>query len=272
MRGARQRRGAPVSGRQHRWRSRVVVDRRAGGPQGARIGSRPTAWQLTRTRSTNVQPPEETRLGRTGGPADASGVARGVAPGGGPGVEPVAGGRSDGESAASTVGMLRGTGRLAVLGPAGALVSVVRGRARPHDPVDRGTTPTGEGRNRSRTGGTVGDRAQPWSAGAHRGTRRAPRRTGRSRSGAFHPSRVARSRACRAGVDSALRRILERWHVPGTAHAGHDPYGGDVRAGGQIRAQYGGGMQALLRSAFPAAPARYCIERRLAEQCPGTRP
>ncbi|MFD0398286.1 hypothetical protein ACFV84_09765 [Kitasatospora sp. NPDC059811] len=63
--------------------------------------------------------------------------------------------------------------------------------------------------------------------------------------------------------DSALQRILERWNVPGTEHAGYDPYGGDVRAGGQARADHGRGMQALLRSAFSAALAEYCIDRRL---------
>ncbi|MFB7945536.1 hypothetical protein ACFC6L_11485 [Kitasatospora phosalacinea] len=62
--------------------------------------------------------------------------------------------------------------------------------------------------------------------------------------------------------DSVLQRILERWNVPGTEHAGYDPYSGDVRAGGQARADHGRGMQALLRSAFSAALAEYCIDRR----------
>lgn len=63
--------------------------------------------------------------------------------------------------------------------------------------------------------------------------------------------------------DRVLQQIIERWHLPGAENAGYDPYGGDIRAGGHARAEHGRGMQALLRSAFSAALAQYCLERRL---------
>ncbi|MDF3300902.1 hypothetical protein [Streptomyces tropicalis] len=77
------------------------------------------------------------------------------------------------------------------------------------------------------------------------------------RSEPFTPARAVTS------FDAVLQRTLDAWHVPDTANASYDPYGGDIRAGGSFRADRGAGMRALLHAAFSTALARYCLDREL---------